>query len=146
MDSDLHAELGAHLAHLTRQYEQAGYPRDEAERRARLEFGGLDRIAAECRDARGVGLIESAAQDIRYGLRVLRKDALFSAIAAMTIAVGIGASVTIFSVVDAILLEPLPYPAPERIVLPLRLPPPAVNVGFDVFPWGRLEFLALESQ
>jgi putative ABC transport system permease protein len=146
VDAELEEELRAHLAHLTRKHEQAGLAHDEAVRRARLDFGGLDRIAAECRDARGVWLVEALLHDVRYAARRLRKDVSLTLIAVTTLALGIGASTTVFGVVDAILLKPLPYRAAERIVFPWRLPPPTANVGFDVIPWGRFDFLTFAEQ
>jgi len=146
VDAELDDELRAHLDHQIRKHEQAGVPPDEAARLARLEFGGLDQIKAECRDARGVGLFESIAHDLRYAARVLRKDRSFTIIAVVTLALGIGASTTVFSVVNAVLLKPLPYASAERIVMPSRLPPPSINVGFDVIPWGRRDFLTFAEQ
>ena len=146
VDAEMDEELRAHLAHLTRKHEQSGLAHDEAARRARLDFGGLDQVTAECRDARGVGLVEALLHDVRYAARMLRKDVSFTLIAVTTLALGIGASTTVFGVVDWILLKPLPYRAAERIVFPWRLPPPPANVGFDVIPWGRLDFRAFAEQ
>jgi putative ABC transport system permease protein len=146
VDADLDEELRAHLEALIRKHERAGLTRQDASRRANIEFGGLEQVRADCRDARGVTLVETVAHDLRYASRMLRKDAPFTLIVVLTLALGIGASTTVFSVVNAILLKPLPYPGVERVVFPWRVPPPSINVGFSEIPWGRVEFLTFAHQ
>jgi predicted permease len=90
--------------------------------------------------------VETCAQDARYAVRLLRKDLSFGAVAILTIALGVGASTAVFSVVNAILLKPLPYPQPERIVLPLGRAPQGVNLGFDELPWSRATFQTFSAQ
>jgi putative ABC transport system permease protein len=142
LDAELDGELREHLDRLIHKHVAAGLPRDEAVRRARLEFGGLTQTAEACRDVRGISLVETTTRDLRYAARVLRRDAAFTAIAFVTLALGIGATTTVFSVVRAILLKPLPYGEVDRVVMPLRQAPPGVELGFDEIPWGRVDFLA----
>ena len=146
VDAELDEELHAHIDAQALKYERVGFSREEARRLANIEFGGLEQIRADCRDARGVTLVETVAHDLRYAWRVLRKDASFTVIAALTLALGIGASTTVFSVVNAILLKPLPYPDVDRVVFPWRVPPPSFNVGADEIPWGRVDFLAFAGE
>jgi putative ABC transport system permease protein len=79
-------------------------------------------------------------QDLKHALRLHSKSAGFTTIAVLTFALGIGASTAVFSVVNAVLLKPLPYPHPERVVLPWRLAPVGMFLGFDKFPWGQRDF------
>jgi len=84
--------------------------------------------------------VSSLLQDLRYGLRIFAKSPGFTAVAVITLALGIGASTAVFSLVNAILLKPLPYPHAERIVMPWRLAPPQLNLGYDEIPWGLPDF------
>jgi len=127
-DADLEDELRGHIEEQIRKHQHAGLTLDEASRRAQMEFGWLQQIREDCRDARGVTLVETFAHDLRYASRVLRKDASFTLIAVLTLALGIGASTTVFSVVNAVLLKPLPYPDAERIVFPWLIPPRSSSI------------------
>jgi predicted permease len=146
VESDLAEELHAHMERETEKLVSRGIPREEANRRARLSFGGFDKVNEECREARGVYLVETSLQDLRYAVRTLRKNPGFTAVIVLTLTLGIGASTAVFSIVNSVLLKPLPYPAAERIVFPWRLAPHGMQLGYDEIPWGRTEFLLLSKE
>ena len=116
VEGELDEELLFHLEQQVEKYVQRGLSHEEATRRARVEFGGVELAKEECRDARGVGFIESMVQDLRFGLRVLRKSPGFTVAAVLTIALGIGANAAIFGLVDSALLHAVPFPHVERLV------------------------------
>jgi len=116
VEAELDDELRFHFEQQVAKFIQSGLPPQEAKRRARLEFGGMEQLKEEHRDARGVNFIETVLQDIRYGLRMLRQNPGFTVAAVLAIALGVGINVGIFSVLNGAALRLLPIPRAEQLV------------------------------
>jgi putative ABC transport system permease protein len=115
-DRELGDEIRAHLEHLVAGHIARGLTPEAAREIARREFGPVTQVAEESRDARGVAWLVNGWQDIRYGGRLMRRTPAFAAAAIVTIALGIGATTAMFSVVYGVVLRPLPYRDPDRLV------------------------------
>ena len=117
LDRELDEELQFHLDHLIAEHTARGMPPDAARRQALLAIGGVTQRKEECRDTRGVRLVEDFGQDLRYAARTLVRAPSFTAAAIATLTLGIGTTVAMFTVVNAVLLRPLPFPQPDRLFL-----------------------------
>lgn len=116
LDEDFDAELRAHLRLLTDENIARGMPPIEAARQAHLRLGGVAQLEERHRDNRSLPLVETTRQDVRYAIRALRKNPAYAIVAIATLAIGIGAGTTVYSVAGAVLLRPLPYADPDRLV------------------------------
>ncbi len=116
VDTDLDQEVHSHLAMLIEENIRAGMPPEEAQRTARMELGGIEQLREQVCEARIGNWLHSVIYDCRYGVRQLRRNPGFTAAAVIILALGIGANTAVFSILDAVLIRPLPYPNAERLV------------------------------
>ena len=116
-EGEMEEELRAHVESRADDLQRSGLARAEAERRARIEFGAHEKFKEECREAMGAHFLHTLFQDLRFGTRMLRKSPGFTAVAVLTLALGIGANTAIFTLIDVILLRPLPVRDSERVVV-----------------------------
>lgn len=115
VEREMEAELAEHLECEAQELMARGLPAAEARRRARATMGRMDAIEEECRDSRGTAGWEQLKQDISFGVRLLLKNRTFSAMALATMALGIGSTTAVFSLIDGVLIRPLPFSAPDRL-------------------------------
>jgi predicted permease len=132
-DRELRDEIQSHLEMAKRDRVERGQDKEEAERAVRREFGNVGLVREVTRDVWGWGLFERLMQDLRFGVRMLAKSPGFAAVAILTMTLGIGANTALFSVVNGILLNPLPYPDPEQLVT-LAESKPNFDSGSISFP------------
>src|SRR5215470_12418450 len=116
MEEQLEKEVRFHLEQHTADLIAQGHTPKEARRRAGLAMGGPEQVKESCRDARGTRWLEDLVQDIRYALRTLRQRPGFAAVALLTLGLGCGATTVMFTVINGVLLKPLSYPEPDKLV------------------------------
>src|SRR2546430_8993971 len=117
VEQELDDELRFQIEHGAEKYERRGMSHEAALRRARLEFGGVEQVKEGSRDMRGTARLESIVRDLRYAMRSLQSRPAFTLTVIATLALGIAANTAIFTLVDALLLRPVPVPHPEQLVI-----------------------------
>ncbi|HYL61718.1 MAG TPA: ABC transporter permease [Candidatus Methylomirabilis sp.] len=128
-EREMEEELRAHIEQRADDLVRDGMARVEAERRARIEFGGGEKYKEECREALGAQWLDSLCQDLKHGARLLSRNPAFTAVGIMTIAIGIGANAAVFSVVNSVLLKPLSYPNAQQLVSLHQIAPGAAGLA-----------------
>ncbi len=113
----MHSELQFHLEMQSLEYQRQGLPRESAERAARRDLGGIEQVKERCREARGFLWLQDLWRDLQYGCRMLSHNPGFTLAAVLTLGLGIGANTAVFSVLNSVVLEPLPFEDPDRLVM-----------------------------
>jgi putative ABC transport system permease protein len=148
VEADLDQEIRSHLDMLTEEHIRAGMTRADARRAAQIDLGGVEQVKEQVRERRLGNWLSSVLSDCRYALRQLRKNPGFTVVAVLTLALGIGVTTAIFSVVYGVLLRPLPYPDPDRIMAVFEItskgrPSRLADPNFDDFRDQNRSFAAI---
>ena len=154
VERELDQELAFHITQATAKHLALGLTPPEARRRALLEFGSVDNAKEESRERWGTALLDATLADLRYAIRALLAHPMFTAGVVLTLALGIGANTAVFSLIESVLLKPLPYPQPDRIVSLALIdprgsvpgaPPTATDRAFAVWQRSSRSFAALAA-
>jgi predicted permease len=146
MEREMDAELRLHIESYAEDLVRRGLAREEAVRRAMIEFGSVDVAKEACRDARGAGWLESLIGDLRFGFRALYRRPGLASLTVMTLALGIGAATAVFSLVNAVLLRALPYGDPARLAFLFEALPNVPNVPLEAWSPVNGDFYAWQRQ
>ena len=144
-ERELEEEMRFHVDMKARDHEQAGMTAEDARVAARRRFGNPGRIQEQTGDVMAVGWVDATLQDARYALRSLRKSPAFSVVAIASLALGIGATTAVFTLVNVILLRPLPFPDASRLVLTFQTSTPGMFFGVDSMPWTYNKYIRLRE-
>jgi macrolide transport system ATP-binding/permease protein len=131
MEREMDAEMRFHMEAYAEDLVRGGAQREEAMRRARLEFGGIERYKEEGREARGVRLLEDLVVDLRYGARTLRKNPGFTCVAVLTLALGVAVNTAVFTAFDVLVLRPRPVKDPDSLAAVFRTTPGKAHGRFS---------------
>jgi predicted permease len=145
VDGELDEELRDHLDREAEKYRHMGASDEDAMRRARLALGGAEQVRQQCREARGTRRLEDFIQDLRYGVRTLRKNPRLTAMIILSLAIGIGANTAIFSVTSTLLLKPLPYKDADRLAI-LWLRSPGIGIPQDWPSPGQYHDIKMQNK
>jgi predicted permease len=148
MESELNDEIRFHMEQETEKLIGRGVPPLEAERQARLAFGFNDLVKEQCRDERGTGWVESLGRDLAFSVRLLRMNASFTAVALLSLGMGIGANTAIFQLLDAVRLRSLPVSAPDELyeVVTGERPSGNFNARYSRLSYGQWEQIEARQQ
>src|SRR5688572_22065420 len=145
-ERELSAEIESHLQLHIDDHIRAGLSPQEARRRAVIALGGVERTKEEYRDRRGLPAFESLVRDLRYGVRALVKSPGFAVAGVIILGLGIGVNSAIFTVVNAVVLKPLPFADADRVMRLWQTPPQSTFAGQEVFALSPANFIDWEAQ
>src|SRR5689334_15536351 len=145
-EQDLTAEIDSHLQLHIDDNLRAGMTPEEARRRAVISLGGIERTKEEVRDRRTVPAIDSLIRDVRYGIRTLIKSPGFALAGIVILGLGIGVNSAIFTVVNAVVLRPMPFPDADRLMRVWHTPPQTTFAGMEVFALSPANFIDWDEQ